>query len=305
MDTLPPQRRMKHKEYKTVSLGEDPEDPRSSTEVDHDESNIDDGSGCREHPNRNGRKAPAGKRVCVSILEILEYLRQTTFQFSVLLLLALIIRKQGEAPSVQLQVGSDHKSRDPYRQSLHYSSKTPQTDHRPVPTSIIKWNASPAFVPNNTLDFFSPSTLAKWNSLLPCTPALPLHPAPILPKLTPPANAARPITTETFSTTSMTHQLHCLFMMGRIYAGVTHSVTDRLPADYHAHFLHCIDYLRQGVMCAGDLAVEPHGEEDADDLGPMDGGWGGLHVCKVYGGVLGVLEGDIKEGRRVVLAIDD
>lgn len=103
----------------------------------------------------------------------------------------------------------------------------------------------------------------------------------------------------------MTHQLHCLFMMGRIYAGITHSMTDRLPADYHAHFLHCIDYLRQGVMCAGDLAVEPHGAEDADDLGPMDGGWGGLHVCKVYGGVLGVLEGEIGEGRRVVLGIDD
>jgi hypothetical protein len=80
----------------------------------------------------------------------------------------------------------------------------------------------------------------------------------------------------------MTHQLHCLFMMGRIYAGVTTGVTDSLPADYHEHFLHCIDYLRQGVMCAGDIAIEPHGMDDADDLGPLDGGWNGLHGTWIY-----------------------
>lgn len=116
--------RMKHQEYKTVSPGEDPEDARSSTEVeDLDESNIDDGGGWTGHRNRNGRKAPARKRVCVSILEVLEYLRETTFRFTVLLSLVLIIRKQYQTPSIQLQVGSDHKSRGPYRQSPHCPSR--------------------------------------------------------------------------------------------------------------------------------------------------------------------------------------
>lgn len=114
---------MNHQEYKTVSLGEDREDARSSTEVDDDESNSHDGAGWRGHLNRKGRKGPASKRVCVSIFEVLQYLREITFQFSVLLLLALIIRKQGEAPSVQLQVGSDHKSRGPYRRSPHCPSR--------------------------------------------------------------------------------------------------------------------------------------------------------------------------------------
>ena len=66
-------------------------------------------------------------------------------------------------------------------------------------------------------------------------------------------NLPRPIhdyVNHTVFTTSMTHQLHCLFMMGRVYAGVVHNDTSSLPADYHAHFLHCIDYIRQGVMCA-------------------------------------------------------
>ncbi|KAK0738679.1 hypothetical protein B0T18DRAFT_422581, partial [Schizothecium vesticola] len=264
----PPQRRMDYQEYKTVSLGEDPEDARSSTEVDHDESRINDGDGWTVHLNRSGRKSSSRRRV--STIQILRGILDMAYRLAILVLLVLLLRREGATPPIQLQVGSDHTGRGPH-----------------LTTTVIKWNASPAFVPNSTVDFFSPSTLATWNSLLP-------------------SNAARPIPTDTntFSTTSMTHQLHCLFMMGRIYAGVTHAMTDRLPADYHAHFLHCIDYLRQGVMCAGDLAVEPHGEEDADDLGPLDGGWAGMHVCKEYGGVLGVLEGEISEGRRVVLGID-
>lgn len=100
-----------------------------------------------------------------------------------------------------------------------------------------------------------------------------------------------------FSTTSMTHQLHCLvwfpstvyvgakfpsltpsqYMMGRIYSGVVLNITTDLPEDYHAHFLHCIDYLRQAVMCSGDVAIEDHDANDADDLGPLDGGWSGRH----------------------------
>lgn len=95
---------------------------------------------------------------------------------------------------------------------------------------------------------------------------------------------------ETFSTTTMTHQLHCLFMMTHIYAGLATNDTSRLPHDYNSHYLHCIDYLRQGVMCAADLATEPHRPTDSDDNGPGDGSWGGLHVCKDYGQVTEYLE---------------
>jgi len=66
-------------------------------------------------------------------------------------------------------------------------------------------------------------------------------------------------------------------MMGRVYAGVLNNKTDVLPHDYHHHFLHCIDYLRQGVMCSGDVALEPHSPSDSDDLGAKDGGWNGHH----------------------------
>jgi hypothetical protein len=66
-------------------------------------------------------------------------------------------------------------------------------------------------------------------------------------------------------------------MMGRIYSGILANVTESLPTDWHSHFLHCIDYLRQAIMCSADLALEIHGPNDADDLGPLDGGWNGQH----------------------------
>lgn len=62
-------------------------------------------------------------------------------------------------------------------------------------------------------------------------------------------------------------------------------------------------------MCSADLALEIHGPNDADDLGPQDGGWNGHHgmhhpkrsswlhtdesaVCKDYTQVIGYLEGN-------------
>lgn len=41
------------------------------------------------------------------------------------------------------------------------------------------------------------------------------------------------------------------------------------------HAQHCFDYLRQGLMCAGDVTLEPPDEG-------MSGlhGWGVVHVCR-------------------------
>lgn len=66
-------------------------------------------------------------------------------------------------------------------------------------------------------------------------------------------------------------------MMARVYSGVMSNMTQTLPNDYDAHFLHCVDYLRQGIMCSADLALEAHDINDSDDLGPLDGGWSGHH----------------------------
>lgn len=66
-------------------------------------------------------------------------------------------------------------------------------------------------------------------------------------------------------------------MMGRIYSALEANKRDVLPDDYESHYLHCIDYIRQGVMCAGDVSLEPHSPLDGPDNGPLDGGWNGIH----------------------------
>ena len=90
-------------------------------------------------------------------------------------------------------------------------------------------------------------------------------------------------------------------MMGRIYAAFTGGMTEKLPSDYHSHYLHCVDYLRQGIMCSADLAMEPHEQTDPDDNGPLDGSWNGHHVCKDYGHVIPYLEGELSQFNMVLM----
>ncbi|KAF2646931.1 hypothetical protein P280DRAFT_416657, partial [Massarina eburnea CBS 473.64] len=156
------------------------------------------------------------------------------------------------------------------------------------PTKIVKFAADETFVPVNTTEFFEPHTLERWNTMMPAGTGW---------------GDKNPETT--FFTTSMTHQLHCVFMMARIYSALTANMIEKLPSDYHTHYLHCVDYLRQGIQCSADLAMEPHEQTDPDDNGPLDGSWNGHHVCKDYSHVIPYLEEQIHDGVRMVLPIDD
>jgi hypothetical protein len=102
--------------------------------------------------------------------------------------------------------------------------------------------------------------------------------------------------------------MHWQFMMARIFSGLETNRRDIIPSDYNSHYLHCVDYLRQSIMCSGDMALEPHKPTDSNDNGPLDGSWAGLHgkislspgpldnansvtVCKDYSHVIPYLEG--------------
>lgn len=173
-----------------------------------------------------------------------------------------------------MQVGSSFDGTGPDCISSSAKSTIYFTNTPLVPTKIVKFAADEAFVPNDTAEFFSDATLATWNTIMPIG-----------------AGWGAP-TQDTFFTTSMTHQLHCVFMMARIYAALSGNMTDMLMSDYHSHYLHCVDYLRQGIMCSADLAMEPHEQTDPDDNGPLDGSWNGHHVCKAYEHVIPYLEGE-------------
>lgn len=88
---------------------------------------------------------------------------------------------------------------------------------------------------------------------------------------------------------SLFHQLHCLKHIRNHYylskASLTSNNTDAIqtmllrPQEDHVH--HCFDYLRQGLMCAGDLTLEWPREEADGSRFAVDG-WGITHECKSW-----------------------
>ena len=91
---------------------------------------------------------------------------------------------------------------------------------------------------------------------------------------------------------SVFHQLHCLVRpslsgMGRVrrepnlmvQIGKQTAIVEaygrlrinNTVAQADWHFMHCVDYLRQSILCAADTTVEGSGN-----------GWGATHVCKNF-----------------------
>lgn len=89
-------------------------------------------------------------------------------------------------------------------------------------------------------------------------------------------------------TSSVTHQLHCLYAIAEAYSALS-SNSSRVPEETPWHLTHCFDYVRQSVMCCGDVALE--GQQTTFPKG-FDGsdGWDAKHVCKDYSQVYDYLE---------------
>lgn len=107
--------------------------------------------------------------------------------------------------------------------------------------------------------------------------------------------------------TSLFHQLHCLkhiheflytLKSSIVYPNATEIATPMLApqtvwenvlAPQEPHVSHCFDYIRQGIMCAGDLTLEwPRMEEDGRRFA-VDG-WGVTHECRSWEGIMSWME---------------
>ncbi|KAI1781370.1 hypothetical protein F4818DRAFT_35760 [Hypoxylon cercidicola] len=80
---------------------------------------------------------------------------------------------------------------------------------------------------------------------------------------------------------SMFHQLHCLMIIRDVFWANRDSKTVEDVEVKHVN--HCFDYIRQGIMCAGDMSIEgaakmTEGESNVDRVN----GYGGRHECKNY-----------------------
>lgn len=73
---------------------------------------------------------------------------------------------------------------------------------------------------------------------------------------------------------SMFHQLHCIASLKAAFESRSSNHTKE-----HGHLGHCFDYLRQAVMCAGDMTLEP--AFDVDGTKGVNG-WNVVHQCRDY-----------------------
>ncbi|KAL6702785.1 hypothetical protein ACN47E_000969 [Coniothyrium glycines] len=162
---------------------------------------------------------------------------------------------------------------------------------------IVRFQPDAVFAPEDAAQFWSNETQQAWLSIVPeglgyvhvREPAQhddlprPLHDYP----------------DQTVFTTSVTHQLHCLYTILAAHHSPARTPAQPATPPRHWHVTHCFEYLRQAVMCAGDVALEgaattfPAGA-DGRDQGGSDG-WDAKHVCRDYGEVYAYLEREAVE----------
>lgn len=88
---------------------------------------------------------------------------------------------------------------------------------------------------------------------------------------------------------SLFHQIHCLThvrtylytMQASLNQTNPHSTYEILLKPQEDHVEHCFDYLRQALMCAGDVTLE-WPREEADGRRFAVDGWGVEHQCKSW-----------------------
>ncbi|KAF2649810.1 hypothetical protein K491DRAFT_551596, partial [Lophiostoma macrostomum CBS 122681] len=77
------------------------------------------------------------------------------------------------------------------------------------------------------------------------------------------------------------HQLHCLNGLRLAYYNSSYGNNPHVHDHQPSHVRHCIDYLRQSIMCAADANVEPVQQS----LGGVTG-WNTERNCRDYRGLV-------------------
>ncbi|KAF2846260.1 hypothetical protein T440DRAFT_558401 [Plenodomus tracheiphilus IPT5] len=152
----------------------------------------------------------------------------------------------------------------------------PEVQHK----TIQFWNDS-SFVPtydivnglltyNDTMEMIEPS----WHALFPYQKGF--IPVPDPTKYSLPPSADQDVDGEYWSISAF-HQVHCLQMIMESWLQYLYGVEQEPSVE---HVLHCFDYIRMGLMCAADSALE--GSDPFLKARGLNGtqGLGSEHVCR-------------------------
>jgi len=71
----------------------------------------------------------------------------------------------------------------------------------------------------------------------------------------------------------------------RFYHGTDKDNHDSTP--FPNHIIHCFDYIRQSLMCSGDMTLEHSREPPLGEKRTDTDGWGVKHQCKDWNAMVG------------------
>lgn len=144
------------------------------------------------------------------------------------------------------------------------------------------------FVPENGSEFFTEEVRKKWLGIVPKGLGYVEVHDPSKYNNLPNQPLQGPGFSHTVYTTSVTHQLHCLYNIAQVYSGLV-SDPSLIPQQMQGHLPHCFEYLRQTIMCCGDTALEGQQTTFPEGFVGSDG-WDAKHVCKDYDAIYSHLE---------------
>ncbi|KAF2772422.1 hypothetical protein EJ03DRAFT_348799 [Teratosphaeria nubilosa] len=178
-------------------------------------------------------------------------------------------------------------SMDSTYRTLHGHSELPRSPVPHMPKTLVTFNRNDSFAaPSST-----PENDLAWSSISPPGDGFVLFPNRTRDAYNLPLG--KPSPQGDLYDISLFHQLHCLISMREhvlmLQASVGRDnqaqVFEVLVKPREEHVWHCFDYLRQAVMCAGDMTVEwPRTEEDGRRFA-VDG-WGVTHQCADWNAIL-------------------
>ncbi|KAF3013785.1 hypothetical protein E8E14_010702 [Neopestalotiopsis sp. 37M] len=239
-------------------------------EIDDLDMHIEDPLDLDEKDYMHTATPPRTRRA--RILEVLNRYRWVIDGFLVAIVVMLLVDRQWTGS------GKTNKADAQYEGTGDVTGFAPRFTQK-----IVTFQPDPMFVPENGSEFFTEEVHKKWLGIVPKglgylnvkDPAK-YHDLP---------QKLEGYASKFVVTTSMTHQLHCLYAIAEVFSAYSGNVTSKIPQESPWHLAHCFDYIRQAIMCAGDIALE--GKETTFPKGFIGSdGWDAKHVCKSYDEVL-------------------
>ncbi|RFU32353.1 hypothetical protein B7463_g3991, partial [Scytalidium lignicola] len=245
--------------HESLDFSQDDGHPLMASENWDDEESIQ----LQKRPVRTKRS----RKVCSAILSI-RYVLDTVLL--ILILVFLVTTRSHNRPD-QLETSGDI------------------TGFAPIVRRQIKSFAhDSSFTPDDPADWFTNRVKQNWLNLVPKGLGYVRIDKPEeydnLPEPLPEYDS-------TVFTTSVTHQLHCLYKLQEVFSSFMLNRTETQEFKETVwHSGHCFEYLRQSILCCGDTALEGKQTSFPDKNLPGSDGWDAKHICRNYDQIRNHLE---------------